>query len=101
VGLLKIRMFRPFPVEMIAEKLAGRKAVAVLDRSAVFGGQGGPVFIEIRSAMYGQQVPVFNYIYGLGGRDFDLHQVETVIKDLQKVAAGEEPKQISLLGIRS
>ena len=101
VGLLKIRMFRPFPVAMIAEKLAGRKAVAILDRSASFGGQGGPVFMEIRSAMYGQQVPVFNYIYGLGGRDFDLHQVETVIKDLQKVAAGEEPKEISLLGIRS
>ncbi|MBU8871134.1 MAG: hypothetical protein KOO60_09770 [Gemmatimonadales bacterium] len=101
VGLLKIRMFRPFPVEYIAGKLAGRKAVAILDRSAVFGGQGGPVFIEIRSAMYGQQVPLFNYIYGLGGRDFDLHQVETVINDLQKVAAGEEPKQISLLGIRS
>ncbi len=101
VGLLKIRMFRPFPVAFIAEKLAGRKAVAVLDRSASFGGQGGPVFIEIRSAMYGQQVPVFNYIYGLGGRDFDMHQVETVINDLQKVASGEEPKQISLLGIRS
>ncbi len=101
VGLLKIRMFRPFPVQMIAEKLAGRKAVAVLDRSASFGGQGGPVFMETRSAMYGQQVPVNNYIYGLGGRDFDLHQVEEVIDDLQKVAAGEELQLINLLGIRS
>jgi len=101
VGLLKIRTFRPFPVSVIAEKLAGRKAVCVLDRSASFGGQGGPVFMEIRSAMYGQQVPVHGYIYGLGGRDFDLKQVATVIEDLQKVAAGGEMNDVNLLGIRS
>jgi len=101
VGLLKMRTFRPFPVEYIAEKLAGRKAVCVLDRSASFGGQGGPVFMEIRSAMYGQQVPIHGYIYGLGGRDFDLGQVATVIEDLQKVAAGGAVNDINLLGIRS
>jgi len=101
VGLLKMRTFRPFPVQYIAEKLAGRKAVCVLDRSASFGGQGGPVFMEIRSAMYGQQVPIHGYIYGLGGRDFDLGQVGRVIEDLQKVAAGGAVKDINLLGIRS
>ncbi len=101
VGLLKMRMFRPFPTAYIAEILAGRKAVAVLDRSASFGGYGGPVFTEIRSAMYGQQVPVRGHIYGLGGRDFDLRQVGTVIEDLQKVAAGGETKDINLLGLRS
>jgi pyruvate ferredoxin oxidoreductase alpha subunit len=101
VGLLKMRTFRPFPVKYVAEKLAGRKAVCVLDRSASFGGQGGPVFMEIRSAMYGQQVPIHGYIYGLGGRDFDLRQVGTVIEDLQKVAAGGEIDEINLLGIRS
>ena len=101
VGLLKMRTFRPFPHAYIAEKLAGRKAVCVLDRSASFGGQGGPVFMEIRSAMYGQQVPIHGYIYGLGGRDFDLRQVGTVIEDLQKVASGGEINDINLLGIRS
>jgi len=101
VGLLKLRTFRPFPVNYIAEKLAGRKAVCVLDRSASFGGQGGPVFMEIRSAMYGQQVPIHGYIYGLGGRDFDLQQVGTVIENLQKAAAGGAVKDINLLGNRS
>jgi len=101
VGMLKMRTFRPFPHAYIAEKLAGRKAVCVLDRSASFGGQGGPVFMEIRSAMYGQQVPIHGYIYGLGGRDFDLKQVGTVIEDLQKVAAGGAINDINLLGIRS
>ena len=100
VGLLKVRMFRPFPAKYIADKLAGRKAVATLDRSASFGGFGGPVFTEIRSAMYGQQVPLHGYIYGLGGRDFDLGQVATVIDNLQKVAAGDKVKDINLLGIR-
>ncbi len=101
VGLLKVRMFRPFPAAYIAEKLAGRKAVAVLDRSASFGGFGGPVFTEVRSAMYGRQVPVRGYIYGLGGRDFDLGQVAKVIEDLQKVAAGGKVEDVNLLGVRS
>jgi pyruvate ferredoxin oxidoreductase alpha subunit len=80
--------------------LSGRKAVCVLDRSASFGGQGGPLFMETRSAMYGLQVPVHGYIYGLGGRDFDLKQAATVIENLQKVAAGGELKDINLLGVR-
>jgi pyruvate ferredoxin oxidoreductase alpha subunit len=101
VGLLKIRMFRPFPVKYIAEKLAGRKAVCVLDRSASFGGQGGPVYMEVRSAMYGMDVPMHGYIYGLGGRDFDLKQVATVIEDLKKAASGAEMQDVTLLGIRS
>ncbi|MCP4574467.1 MAG: pyruvate ferredoxin oxidoreductase [bacterium] len=99
-GMLKIRMFRPFPNAYIAKILAGRKAVAVLDRSASFGGFGGPVFTEVRSAMYGQNVPVHDYIYGLGGRDFDLSQVATVIDNLQNVASGGELEDVNLLGVR-
>jgi pyruvate ferredoxin oxidoreductase alpha subunit len=100
VGLLKLRMFRPFPAAYLAKVLAGRKAVCVLDRSASFGGQGGPVFMETRSAMYGLQVPVHGYIYGLGGRDFDLRQAAAVIDNLQKVAAGGAIADINLLGVR-
>jgi pyruvate ferredoxin oxidoreductase alpha subunit len=101
VGLLKIRTFRPFPFEYLAKVLDGRKAVCVLDRSVSFGGQGGPVFMEVRSAMYGKNVPLYNYMYGLGGRDFDLNSVATVIEDLQKVAAGGTMPDVNLLGIRS
>ena len=100
VGVLKLRTFRPFPHAYLAKVLAGRKAVCVLDRSASFGGQGGPLFMETRSAMYGLQVPVRGYIYGLGGRDFDLKQAASVIDDLQKIAAGKEVKDINLLGVR-
>ncbi len=103
VGLLKLRMFRPFPAEMLRPVLEGRKAVAVLDRSASFGGWGGPVFNEIRSALYGTSnpSPVHNWIYGLGGRDFDLKHAAEVIDAMQKIAAGKKVDTLNLLGCRA
>ncbi len=102
VGLLKLRMFRPFPADLLRPVLAGRKAVAVLDRSASFGGWGGPVFNEIRSALYGvtNPSPVHNWIYGLGGRDFELRHAAEVIESLQKIAAGKKVDTLNLLGCR-
>ena len=103
VGLLKLRMFRPFPAAMLRAALEGRKAVAVLDRSASFGGDGGPVFTELRSALYGgtNVPPVHNWIYGLGGRDFELGHAAEVIEALQKIAAGQDVPTHNLLGIRA
>jgi len=84
VGVLKIRVFRPFPAEEIARALSGAKAVAVLDRSDGFNGVSGPIFPEIRSALYGKStMPVSGYIYGLGGRDLTLDLVEGVFNDLK------------------
>ena len=103
VGLLKLRLFRPFPAEQLVKALEGRKAVAVLDRSASFGGSGGPVFTEIRSAMYESknQSPIHNWIYGLGGRDFELCHAAEVIDAMQKIAAGQDVPVHNLLGIRA
>jgi pyruvate ferredoxin oxidoreductase alpha subunit len=103
IGMLKLRLFRPFPAAEIAAVLAGRKAVAVMDKSASFGGWGGPVFMEVRSALYQSQngkPPVHNWIYGLGGRDTDMHQIAQVIDDLEKIAKGEDVDTINLLGVR-
>ena len=87
-GLLKLRSFRPFPAEQIAKELAGVKAVAALDRSMSPGAIGAPLFQEIRSALYDQdsRVPVLNYIYGLGGRDVSMPNIEQVFSDLSQVA---------------
>lgn len=102
VGLIKPRVFRPFPRRELAEALAGMKAVGVMDRSASFGGFGGPLFTEIRSALYG--VPdaptVHDWLYGLGGRDLDLHQVGDLIEGLAAAAAGKEIEEVNLLGVR-
>lgn len=90
VGVLKVRVFRPFPFVEIAAALAGCKAVAVLDRSESFGAEGGPLFLEVRSALYDSEsrVPVGNYIYGLGGSDVKLDHIREVYSDLSDIADG-------------
>jgi len=102
VGVLKVRCFRPFPAAEIAAALKGVKAVAVLDRSESFG-EGGPLFLEVRSALYDLEtrVPLVNYIYGLGGADVRLELIEQVFSDLSDIAAGNAaPCALQYLGTR-
>lgn len=83
-GMLKIRMFRPFPADEIAEALKDIKALAVMDKAESFSGAGGPVGAEIRSALYGKAdgIRIVNYIYGLGGRDVKAYDIEEVYDSL-------------------
>jgi pyruvate ferredoxin oxidoreductase alpha subunit len=102
-GVLKIRVFRPFPFTEIAEALVGAKAVAVLDRSESFGAEGGPLFLELRSALYDMEKrPILvNYIYGLGGADVRLELINQVFTDLVDLADGvHEPGRLVYLGAR-
>ena len=87
VGLLKLRLFRPFPAEELAKVLSPLRAVAVMDRCDSFGAMGGPVFSEIRSALFDEpkRPHIINYIYGLGGRDLHLDKVHEVYRDLKKI----------------
>ena len=98
-GMLKIRVFRPFMAEEVAAALGGVKALAVLDRSDSLNAQGGPVFTEVRSALFDQAAKprIINYIYGLGGRDMTLVHIRSVFTDLQN--AGKMPL-INYLGVR-
>ncbi len=99
VGLLKITMFRPFPYEEIAKALQSAKKIAVLDKSVSFGADG-PVFNEIKSALYRSdtKIPVFSYLYGLGGRDFKAEDAEGVFADLIEGKTSDEMKYIGLRG---
>ena len=102
-GVLKIRVFRPFPFTEIADALKGAKAVAVLDRSESFGAEGGPIYLEVKSALYDleKRPPVVNYIYGLGGSDVKLELMERVYRDLVDLADGvTEPGRLVYLGAR-
>ena len=98
-GMLKIRVFRPFPAEEIAAALSNIKAVAVLDRSDTWSAQGGQVFTEVRSALYdlAKKPKLINFIYGLGGREIDLPQLRSVFEKLQKV---EKEPLLQYLGVR-
>ena len=84
VGLLKIRIFRPFPSEEIAEAIKNVKAVAVMDKCDGFNAKGAPLYNEVASALYDYEIrpKLVNYIYGLGGRDVKTNDIEKVIDDL-------------------
>jgi len=101
-GILKIRMFRPFPENEIADALKHLKAVAVLDRADALNAVGGPLFDEIRAALYKRStIPVVNYIYGLGGRDMGLVEINKVYADLDEIAkTGKIKELMTYLGVR-
>ncbi|MBZ0221380.1 MAG: pyruvate ferredoxin oxidoreductase [Candidatus Methylomirabilis sp.] len=88
VGLLRPRLFRPFPWQEIAEALKGCKAVMVLDRADSMNAFGGPVFSEVRSALYDldSRPRVMNRIYGLGGRDYKVKDAVEVFDEALKAA---------------
>ena len=102
-GLLKIRMYRPFPAEEIAEVLSHLKAVAVLDKADSLNAAGGALFEDVTSAMYvnKKQVPMVNYVYGIGGRDTTEKQLESVYSDLAEIVQiGNLGEPYRYLGLR-
>jgi pyruvate ferredoxin oxidoreductase alpha subunit len=102
-GLLRIRAFRPLPVEDIINNLSGKKAVAVMDRACSFGGNGGPLFHEIRHAIYDlpDKPKLVNRIFGLGGRDIPPYMIDGIYKELQKIAeTGEMERMVQFIGLR-
>jgi len=98
-GMLKLRVFRPFPAEKIAAALKNIPAVAVLDRADSYNTQGGPVFTEIRSALYDlpKKPKLINYVYGLGGRDITLEHLHSVFADLKNI---DNKPILNYLGVR-
>jgi len=107
VGLLKPRVFRPFPAEEMVDALKHLKAVAVLDRSVAFGAMqnAGPLFLELAAGFqaYGPaaRIPVVDYVFGLGGRDIGPTQIEAVYGDLRRLASDGRPERlVTYLGVR-
>jgi pyruvate ferredoxin oxidoreductase alpha subunit len=93
VGLLKIRVFRPFPSEDVATALKDAKHVAVLDKNISLGAKGA-LALEVKDALYGSSVPVYDYIIGLGGRDVRKKDIREV------VTLAEKGKGDQFIGLR-
>lgn len=87
VGLIKIRLFRPFPADAIAGALENVKAVAVMDRAEGYTNHGGPLGADVMAALFRAKSSALavNIIYGLGGRDVRVEDMERVFADLQKI----------------
>ena len=106
VGLIKLRVFRPFPAEELARALSASsgKAAAVMDKAESFSAAGGPLFSETRSECYGMAgAPLMiNYIYGLGGRDVRVDDIALVFEKLREAvsakSAGEVYRYLALRG---
>jgi len=94
--MVRVRAFRPFPHRAYAEALQHAKVVGVLDRADSFGAQGGPVFLEVRSALYDcdPRPQVLPFIYGLGGRDIFPDNIEQAFAVLQKAARSKKRAKV-------
>lgn len=102
-GLLRLRTFRPLPVEELRSALENVKAIAVMDKSMSFGGKGGAVVHEIHHALYDAKTHphVVNYIYGLGGRDTNTRELRKIYEDLQQILQENRVNEpIHYMGLR-
>ena len=102
-GLLKIRVFRPFPAEEVAKALSHLKAIAVMDKADSLNAAGGALFSDITSAMYvnNANVPTANYVYGIGGRDTTSKDINIIFSDLQEIVnSGKVENPYRYVGLR-
>lgn len=103
VGVLKLRVFRPFPEKEIAEALRRAKGVVILDRCESYNGCSGPLGSEVTAGLYRNKVQIeaVNYIYGLAGRDFTVQHVKDIYEEMRAVCAGEKAAvQHQYIGLR-
>ena len=93
-GIIKLRFFRPFPSEDLRKIVSNLDALGVFDRSISYHG-GGPVYNEVRSALFGMTIPVIDHLAGLGGRDVTKEQIFKMYELTSKAAKGEKVKEVN------
>lgn len=101
-GLVKIRLFRPFPSEAVAKALAGCKVVAVVEKNISFGAAAGALYEDVNTAFGAGEKPILvNYVHGLGGRDTSPDMIEAIYRDLEKIKTkGKATKTLNYAGLR-
>lgn len=103
-GLIKLRVFRPFPSEELSDALKNCKAVAVMDKSEGFSASGGPLFAETAGATINleKRPKMIDIVFGLGGRDFTVKSAKSVYERLGEIAVtGQTGPVYSHMGVRS
>lgn len=103
VGMIKIRLYRPFPADEIADSLKNVKAVAIMDRAESYTNHGGPLGADVMAALFRARSHALavNYIYGLGGRDVRVEDMEHVYAELQQVIDKDDAGETyRFMGIR-
>ena len=103
-GLLKVRVFRPFPGREFAEALKNAKAIAIMDRAESFSGNGGPLAAELSAALFAakSRAEVLKIVYGLNGRDFTVSDAKALFLDLKELAecGSQDTEEYRYIGLR-
>jgi pyruvate ferredoxin oxidoreductase alpha subunit len=101
VGLVRIRLWRPFPYDELRQAVKNAKTLIVLDRAISYG-QGGPVASEIRSALYplSSRPKVVSFVGGLGGRDISPADFEAIINRGMEIAKQGSDREFEMFGVR-
>lgn len=99
VGLVKVRLFRPFPKEKLVEVARGKKGIGIVDRNVCFGWDCGHLFMESRAALYdsGTNIPLVNFIDGLVGADITIEHIDRAIDMTYKASQGKPVKEVTWL----
>ncbi len=102
VGLLKLRLWRPFPFKEIRQAVKNAEVLIILDRALSFGGPGGPVCSEIRSALYNEEKKpkVISFVGGLGGRDITVAGFEEMVNRGIEISQKGSEKEFEMFGVR-
>jgi pyruvate ferredoxin oxidoreductase alpha subunit len=102
-GLIKMRVYRPFPSAELIESLSRIPAVGILDKSLSLGAPGGPLYEEVKASLYhlGEKPHIANYIHGLGGRDTSPHHIRGIYESLLDIKEkGEVTEAVNYVGAR-
>ena len=102
VGLLKLHLWRPFPLDELTQMISGVKTVVVIDRAISTGGPGGPIYSEIRSALYAhpKRPKVVGFIAGLGGRDVPPDQIVAMVDRATAARGKKKIEEFYMIGVR-
>lgn len=103
VGVIKLRVFRPFPADELAAALKNCKAAAIMDRCESYNGHGGPLGSEVMAGLFRNKIMIeaVNYIYGLGGRDFTVTDAYHIFNELEDAVENNQPvEQYQYIGLR-
>lgn len=104
-GIIDLRLFRPFPAAALREALKDVQVLGVMDRADTFSLNGGQLFSDLRNSLftYGDKIETLNYIYGLGGRDITVSDLEEILTELQEIKNNgqvEENNLVNYFGVR-
>jgi pyruvate ferredoxin oxidoreductase alpha subunit len=102
IGLVRLRMWRPFPFDEIRKVVKDTDVLIVLDRALSFGGPGGPVCSEIKAALYqaDRRPKIVSFVGGLGGRDISVAGFENIVNKGIEIAKTGSEQEYEIFGVR-